>query len=97
MLHIFKTVYSTATSDWSVIVTGRYRVYLFPVTSFGTADAILLSTLTSISPDVPLLVLVKATFFAQRPDVFGDATFIVAGFLHQQVPLNCHDRLLAYP
>lgn len=66
-------------------------------TSFGTADAILLSTLTSISPDVPLLVLVKATFFAQRPDVFGDATFIVAGFLHQQVPLNCHDRLLAYP
>ena len=41
------------------------------------AEAILLSTLTSVSPDVPFLVLVETTLFAQGSDIFGNATFIV--------------------
>jgi hypothetical protein len=43
----------------------------------AVADVVLLSAFTSISPDIPLLVLVKATFFTQGPDILRDATFIV--------------------
>jgi hypothetical protein len=41
------------------------------------SEAILLSTLTSVSPDVPFLVLVKTTLLTQGSDVFRNATLIV--------------------
>jgi hypothetical protein len=40
-------------------------------------EAILLSALTPVSPDVPFLILVKTTLFAQGSDVFSDAAFVV--------------------
>ena len=40
-------------------------------------EAILLSAFTPVSPNVPFLILVKTTLFAQGSDVFGDAAFIV--------------------
>jgi hypothetical protein len=53
----------------------------------AAADVVLLSAFTSISPDIPLLVLVKASFFTQGPDILRDATFIVTGLEYQQISL----------
>ena len=46
---------------------------------------VLLSAFTAVSPDVPFLVLVETAFLAQSPDIFGDAAFIVARNMYQQL------------
>jgi hypothetical protein len=47
------------------------------------SEAILLSTLTPVSPDVPFLVLVKTTLLTQGSDVFRNATFVVTCSMSQ--------------
>lgn len=51
------------------------------------SEIIILSTLTTVSPDVPFLVLVKTTLLTQGPDVFRNATFIVTTSKHESASI----------
>jgi hypothetical protein len=46
------------------------------------SSASLLATFTAISPDIPLLVLVKTTLLAQRSDILGHTAFVITGVAH---------------
>jgi len=63
-----------------------------------TAEAILLSALTSVSPNVPFLILIKTALFAKGSDVFGDAAFVVTTSTSQlYYTFRANEQEMVYP
>ena len=63
-------------------------------------SASLLATFTAISPDIPLLVLVKTTLLAQRSDILSHTAFVVTGIAARQLQilkLKSREIVFNYP
>ena len=52
----------------------------------------LLSALTSISPNVPFLVLVETAFLAQSSDVLGYTTFVITNLMMSSAHIAVGDK-----